>query len=91
MENLKTVQIKVKGKVQGVGFRYYTQKKAQEFNIKGFVQNKPDGSVYIEAEGKRIDVDTFCDWCTRGPEWSRVLDCKISELPSGEFIQFDIR
>lgn len=88
---MKTVQIKVSGKVQGVGFRYYTQKKAQEFNIKGFVQNKPNGSVYIEAEGRDVDVDTFADWCARGPEWSRVSQIVKSEMPPIGFKNFEVR
>ncbi len=88
---MKTIQIKVSGKVQGVGFRFYTQKKAIEFNIKGFVQNKPDGSVYIEAEGEAIDVDTFADWCAQGPEWARVLRISKSELPFSGFSKFEVR
>lgn len=87
----KTVSIKVSGKVQGVGFRYYTKKKAQECNVNGFVQNKPDGSVYIEAHGEKIDIDTFTDWCKRGPDWARVLDISISELPDKERDGFKIR
>lgn len=88
---MKTVQIKVIGKVQGVGFRFYTQKKAVEFKIYGFVQNKPDGSVYIEAEGENIDLDTFVDWCSQGPAWSRVLEIQKSEIPFVGFSKFEIR
>lgn len=78
----KAVLIKVIGRVQGVGFRYYTQKKALELNLKGFVRNKPDGSVYIEAEGPDKNVDEFVDWCHHGPEWARVdrLEKQFSNL-----------
>lgn len=86
----KTVSLKVSGKVQGVGFRYYTKKKAQECNVNGFVQNKPDGSVYIEANGEKIDIDTFTDWCIRGPDWARVIESRISELPDQEWDGFSI-
>ena len=48
--------MKVYGKVQGVGFRYYTHKKANELGLNGFVKNKPDGSVYIEAEGEENNL-----------------------------------
>ena len=68
----KSVMITVFGRVQGVGFRFYTQKKAFELNLSGFVRNKPNGTVYIEAEGKSKDVDEFVDWCNYGPEWARV-------------------
>ena len=87
----KTASIKISGKVQGVGFRYYTKKKAEECSINGFVQNKADGSVYIEAHGEKIDVETFTDWCKKGPDWARVLDTRISELPNKEWDGFKIK
>lgn len=87
----KTVSILVSGRVQGVGFRYYTRKKAEECKVTGFVQNKSDGSVYIEASGEEIDIDTFIDWCKQGPTWARVINSKISELPYREWIGFEIR
>ncbi|NQU33286.1 MAG: acylphosphatase [Bacteroidetes bacterium] len=73
--------ISVYGKVQGVGFRYHTSKKAAEFNISGFVRNKPDGSVYIEAEGEEIDLLAFIDWCEVGPQWSRVIKIETQTIP----------
>ncbi len=88
---IKTVSIQVSGRVQGVGFRYYTRKKAEECKVNGFVQNKTDGSVYIEASGETIDIDTFIDWCKQGPAWARVLDIRISELPVQEWDGFEIR
>lgn len=68
----KGVILKVYGRVQGVGFRFYTQKKALELNLNGFVRNKPNGSVYIEAEGEANKINEFIDWCQQGPEWARV-------------------
>ncbi len=47
----KAIILRVTGRVQGVGFRYYAQKKALELGVNGYVRNRPDGSVYIEAEG----------------------------------------
>ena len=78
----KAVLIKVTGRVQGVGFRYYTQKKALELSLDGFVRNKSDGSVYIEAEGDAKNIDEFVDWCNHGPEWARVdkLEKQFSNL-----------
>jgi acylphosphatase len=62
--------IKIFGKVQGVGFRYYTHRKATELNITGFVQNRPDGSIYVEAEGEKENHDKFIQWCYEGPGWA---------------------
>ena len=88
---MKTLQIKVIGKVQGVGFRYYTEKRAKQYEIKGFVQNKTDGSVYIEAEGEDSDVRALADWCEKGPAWSRVREVKISELPFVGYDSFEVK
>ncbi len=86
----KTISIRILGRVQGVGFRYYTKKKAIEFTILGFVQNKPDGSVYIEATGEAIDIETFADWCKQGPSWARVNDFLRNDLPLKEWNRFEI-
>jgi acylphosphatase len=47
------VSIRISGKVQGVFFRASTKGKAEQYGINGFVRNEKDGSVYIEAEGRR--------------------------------------
>jgi len=59
--------IRVTGRVQGVGFRYSTLREAQNENITGYVKNMPDGSVEIEAEGSKDQLDIFVEWCRRGP------------------------
>lgn len=88
---MRTLQIKVLGRVQGVGFRYYTNKRATEFDIKGYVKNMTDGSVYIEAEGEDSVIKTFVSWCERGPAWSRVSGLKISEIPFVGYEKFEIK
>ena len=55
----KAVILKISGRVQNVGFRYHTRKKAQEMGISGFVKNQVDGSVYIEAEGEEEVLAAF--------------------------------
>ncbi len=85
------VTIRVSGKVQGVGFRYYTHKKATELGLKGFVQNKPDGSVYIEAEGVEEKLDEFILWCNEGPGWARVTHVQIQKNPGWGYGKFEIR
>ncbi|MBU3926440.1 MAG: acylphosphatase, partial [Bacteroidetes bacterium] len=60
--SLKAIRLTIFGKVQGVGFRFYTQRKAQELNLTGWVKNQRDGTVYVEAEGENQAVDTFIDW-----------------------------
>jgi acylphosphatase len=85
------VILQVYGRVQGVGFRFYTQKKAKELAIKGFVQNRPDGSVYIEAEGEEVALDHFMIWCDGGPPWARVSEVKKQFMPVRGYHEFKIR
>lgn len=52
-------EVRFFGNVQGVGFRYTTRHIARRFAIAGYVQNLPDGSVYLVAEGAPEEVDLF--------------------------------
>ncbi len=88
---MKAVTINVFGRVQGVGFRYYTEREARRLGISGYVQNRPDGSVYIEAEGEENDMEAFIEWCRSGPPYARVRKIEISELPPLGRIGFTIR
>lgn len=88
---MKAATIRIYGRVQGVGFRYYTDREARRLGIAGFVQNKPDGSVYIEAEGEEAAMELFIQWCRTGPTWARVREIEISELPPLGRMGFVIR
>ncbi len=83
--------IRVSGRVQGVGFRYYTHRTALKHNINGFVKNMLDGSVYIEAEGDQGEIATFISWCRKGPGFARVTHIDISEQKISGHIGFQIR
>ena len=87
----KSVQIKIIGKVQGVGFRYHTCKHAKQLDVKGFVKNLTNGTVYVEAEGEKSALELFCDWCKHGPEWARVDSIQICEVNLKGFDSFEIR
>ncbi|MCF8234621.1 MAG: acylphosphatase [Bacteroidales bacterium] len=87
----KSLSIRVKGRVQNVGFRYHTNKNANELGIKGFVQNKPDGSVYLEAEGEESDLQKLVDWLHRGPGWAEVKEVDITEQPLQQYNCFKVR
>jgi acylphosphatase len=87
----KSYIITVSGKVQNVGFRYYTSRMAMEFNVAGFVKNEPDGSVYIEAEGEKDSLEAFLHWCRRGPQWARVDQFDIQEQPLMNYKGFRVK
>ncbi|MDH4262964.1 MAG: acylphosphatase [Spirochaetia bacterium] len=62
------------GKVQGVGYRYYTQDIAKSSRIKGWVRNQPDGSVECIAAGEVPDLEMFEKKIRKGPPLSRVVN-----------------
>jgi acylphosphatase len=88
---MKAVILKVYGKVQGVGFRFYTQKTAQELNITGHVSNRHDGSVYIEAAGEIKNLEIFINWCKDGPVWAHVSKLEKQEIPVFDADDFRIK
>jgi acylphosphatase len=88
---MKHYAIRVTGKVQGVFFRASTQRQAERLNVKGFVRNEPDGSVYIEAEGLPDALEQFLNWCKHGPSGAVVKHCEVLEGHLKGFKEFEIR
>ena len=62
----------VAGRVQGVGFRYFTRATACELGLGGFVRNRPDGLVEIEVEGEVVAMGEFEKAVRKGPPGARV-------------------
>jgi acylphosphatase len=87
----RQINLTVTGKVQNVGFRFFTEKKAVETHIKGYVKNLPDGGVYIEAQGEEKDLQTFKDFIMTGPKWCRVDKVYEQEVPPSGYQDFSIR
>ncbi len=71
----------VDGKVQGVGFRYFTQMKAVQFNLTGFCKNLYDGKVSIEVQGLEQDILSFITAIKKGNGFCRVDDLVLDKLP----------
>ena len=67
MRSVTRLYIRVGGRVQGVGFRFFTQRKAQALGLVGYVRNRPDGAVEIEAEGLPDRVMALLDAVKQGP------------------------
>lgn len=75
----KTLAIEIIGKVQGVFYRVSAKQQADKLGLTGFVQNQPEGSVYIEVQGSQKSLDTFTSWCQQGSKYASVN--KISSHP----------
>ncbi len=88
---MKHLNITISGRVQGIGFRFTAMEVAYKLGVKGLVLNRPDGTVYIEAEGEEGPVDKFLAWCRRGPLGARVTGISAVPGPVQGFASFDIR
>lgn len=90
MEVKSLYKIHIRGRVQGVGFRWNAAKKAREYGLNGCVKNLSDGGVYIEAEGSRPMLDDFVEWCKTGPPFSEVDSVEVSSSPPAGYTEFVI-
>jgi acylphosphatase len=86
-----SVNMIVHGRVQGVGFRDYTERQARSLGLVGRVRNLSDGTVEVEAEGDRALLLRLAERVRRGPPASRVDDLNLSwGIPTGRFTSFEI-
>ena len=82
----------VSGRVQGVGFRYFTQDIARREGLTGLVRNLPDGRVEVIAEGDDTAVDRLETALRQGPPGARVEEVDVEEAPpTGRVSGFRIR
>ena len=88
----KRLEVKVFGRVQGVGFRFFTLLKAQKLGLKGYVKNEWDGSVEVIAEGEEEQIKELLYYLTNGSPFSHVEKITQIILPSSkEFTRFEVR
>ncbi|SCC15059.1 acylphosphatase [Gilliamella bombicola] len=90
---IKKVKINVKGRVQGVGFRFFTYQQAQKLGLVGYVRNLENGDVEIIAQGDHLQIAKLTKWIENGgPASSRISHVKIYELlPQNDLTSFNVR
>jgi|GEM_PF-728347 acylphosphatase len=71
------IHLFVSGRVQRVGFRFFTQQKAHGLGLVGWVRNRLDGRVEIEATGEKEKIDQFFDWLYQGSPLAKVDDVEV--------------
>lgn len=86
----ETRHLSIKGRVQGVGFRFYMERKARELGVTGWVRNRRDGSVEAVVQGAPEAVEAMTAWARRGPPSAVVAEVKVGEA-DGEFAGFEVR
>jgi acylphosphatase len=89
----RSILVRISGRVQGVGFRDWTQRKAAGFGLSGWVRNLASGEVEALFSGPADAVDRMLVAVRRGPQLARVDDVKIAEASepvSGAFcVRYD--
>ncbi len=85
------IQLIVRGRVQGVGFRYHAQRQASRFRLTGYVRNLRDGSVEMVCEGEEADLEEFKHWAAQGPPGAQVSELKSRTIPfKGTYLRFNV-
>lgn len=80
IENAVRKEITVAGRVQGVGFRFFTQQTAANLRITGWVKNQTDGTVIMEVQGTPQQLDNLMTRLKQGNGYSKVTQIKIEDL-----------
>ena len=75
----------IKGKVQGVGYRYWLYKTAMQRNIDGWVKNKISGEVEALLIGNEVKIDNLIKLCKRGPPSSKVTKIEVQNYQKEHF------
>ena len=82
----------VRGRVQGVGFRYHVLQQARALGLVGYVHNRWDGDVEVIAEGERGRLDQLLSYLQVGPRSAWVREVETAWRPaSGKFHSFEVR
>ena len=83
---MRRVRAIVTGRVQGVAYRASTVFEARDCGLTGWVRNRPDGSVELEAQGDDDGVTALLAWCAHGPPAARVTGVRVEnrDLVDGE-------
>ena len=82
--------IRISGRVQGVGFRAEARRQARYLRLKGWVENLNDGSVRAVIKGDKDNCIKFISWCREGSSFSRVERVDIREMETEDLDPFEI-
>ena len=89
-ENVRA-RVVISGRVQGVAYRFETRWAAERIGVRGWVRNRPDGTVQALFEGERERVEEMLGWCRRGPALARVTAVDVEwEDYRGDLAEFRI-
>ncbi len=84
------LEIRISGRVQNVGFRYFAKKQADRLGLKCFCKNEEDGRVFIVSSGEKENQQKFLEKLQKGPLFARVDNLNVKEVPKFEREDFKI-
>ncbi len=87
---MPTVQLVIRGKVQGVFYRATAKKVAEELGVKGRIKNTKDNNVDAIITGTEEQVQQFIEWCKKGPPRAQVSDVTATQVDDKNFNEFEI-
>jgi len=88
----RRLRAEIFGDVQGVGFRLFAESHARRLGLEGYVRNRYDGAVEVEAEGDPAALERFLDALRQGPRMARVQEVRVSWMPyRGDLGPFGVR
>ena len=85
-----TRRLRIRGRVQGVGFRMHFAEQARTHGLGGWVRNRRDGSVEATISGSAAGVAKVIEWARHGPPSARVTDLQVTDA-EGAFSSFDVK
>lgn len=83
-------QLRISGRVQGVGFRYSMSAEALRLGVTGWVRNRRDGTVEAMVDGAPDALAAILAWARSGPRGARVTDVRVTEVEES-FEEFELR
>jgi acylphosphatase len=81
----------IRGRVQGVGFRYHMHEEATRLGVAGWVRNRRDGNVEALVQGDAPAVEAVIAWAHRGPRSAQVTSVEVKDEAIGDYASFDTR
>ena len=91
MPDSRSILVRISGRVQGVGYRDWTQRKAIDLGLSGWVRNLASGEVEALFSGSAEAVEAMLAACRRGPQLARVSDMQITEAAEAVSGPFAVR
>jgi acylphosphatase len=88
---MRTVRVRVEGRVQGVGYRAFVERNALALGLDGWVRNRRDGTVEAMFQGPDETIDEMLVLCRRGPSASAVTSLETIGEGAGALTGFDVR